>query len=164
MKRATLLSVTLVLTVASTVLSQEPKKRGAERDQQQPMPFQQVFTLRGVDFAQAQQAQVEELRNKYTPQLIEIQKKFGEILTDEQRQAQREAFRAAREAGKQDAELRKAVEAALKPTTPRRTRRSRTKGSESITRSSAQHSRRRWTPWESSVRLPRASREMKVRS
>ena len=48
--------------------------------------------------------------------MIEIQKKYGEILTDEQRQAQREAFRAAREAGKQDAELRKAVDAAVKLT------------------------------------------------
>jgi acetyl esterase len=116
MKRAIVLSVTLALTVASTVLSQEPRKQDTERAQQQPAPFQQVFTLRGIDFTQSQQAQVEELRKKYTPPLIEIQRKFGGVLTDEQRQAQREAFQAAREAGKQDAELRKALDAAVKLT------------------------------------------------
>ena len=117
MKPAIALSVTLTLTIASTVLSQEPRKQDAERAQQrQQAAFEQVFTLRGIEFSQSQQAQVEELRKKYTPQLIEIQQKYGSILTDEQRQAQREAFRAAREAGKQDAELRKAVEAAVKLT------------------------------------------------
>jgi acetyl esterase len=33
--------------------------------------------LRGIDFTQSQQAQVEELRKKYTPQLVEIQRKYG---------------------------------------------------------------------------------------
>jgi len=117
MKRAIVLSVTLTLTIASTVLSQEPKQQGSERaPQRQQAAFDQVFTLRGIEFSPSQQAQVAELRKKYTPQLIEIQKNYGGILTDEQRQAQREAFRAARETGKQDAEVRKAVEAAIKLT------------------------------------------------
>lgn len=111
MKRALALTVTLTLTIASTVLSQEPKQRS-----QPQAAFQQVFTLRGIEFSPSQQAQVEELRKKYTPQLIEIQEKYGSILTDEQRQAQREAFRAAREAGKKDTELRQAVEAVVKLT------------------------------------------------
>jgi len=111
MKSTIALSVTLTLAIASTVLSQEPKQR-----YQPQAAFDQVFTLRGIEFSPTQQAQVEELRKKYTPQLIEIQKKYGEIRTEEQRQAQREAFRAAREAGKQDAELRKAVDAAVKLT------------------------------------------------
>lgn len=117
MKRAIVLSVTLTLTIASMVLSQEPRRQDAEQAQKrQQAAFDQVFTLRGVEFSPSQQAQVEELRKKYTPQWIEIQKNYGGILTDEQRQAQREAFRAAREAGKQDAEVRKAVEAAIKLT------------------------------------------------
>jgi hypothetical protein len=116
MKRAIVLSVTLTLTIASMVLSQEPRKQDTQRVQQQQAAFDQVFTLRGIEFSPSQQAQVEELRKKFTPQLIEIQRKYGSILTDEQRQAQREAFRAAREAGKKDAELRQAVEAAVKLT------------------------------------------------
>ena len=115
MKQAIALSMTLTLILAGMALSQERRKKDTERAQPQAA-FQQVFTLRGVEFSPSQQAQVEELRKKYTPQLIEIQKKYGGILTDEQRQAQREAFRAAREAGKKDAELRQAVEAAVKLT------------------------------------------------
>jgi acetyl esterase/lipase len=111
MKPIIALSVALTLAIASTVLSQEPKQRS-----QPQAAFDQIFTLRGIEFSPSQQAQVDELRKKYTPQLIEVQKKYGEILTDEQRQAQREAFRAAREAGKQDAELRKALDAAVKLT------------------------------------------------
>lgn len=113
MKRAIALSVTLTLVIASTVLSQEPRRQDTDRARRQQAGFQQVFTLRGVEFSQSQQAQVEGLRKKYTPQLVEIQEKYGSILTDEQRQAQREAFRASREAGKPDAEVRKAVDAAL---------------------------------------------------
>ena len=128
MKRAIVLSVTLTLTIASMVLSQEPKRQDAEQAQQrQQAAFDQVFTLRGIEFSPSQQALVEELRKKYTPQLIEIQKKYGGILTDEQRQAQREAFRAAREAGKQDAEVRKAVEAAIKLTDEQKEKQARSK-------------------------------------
>jgi len=119
MKQAIALSLTLTLTLtlilAGMALSQERRKKDTERAQPQAA-FQQVFTLRGVEFSSSQQAQVEELRKKYTPQLIEIQNKYGSILTDEQRQAQREAFRAAREAGTKDAELRKAGEVAVKLT------------------------------------------------
>lgn len=109
MKRAIVLSVTLV--IATTVLSQQT---GAQQRQQ--APFQEIVTMRGVEFTAAQQARAEELRKKYTPQLAEIQRKYGGILTDEQRQAQREAFRAAREAGKEGREAREAVDAAVKLT------------------------------------------------
>ena len=113
MKRAIVLSVTLV--IATTVLSQQT---GAQQRQQ--APFQEIVTMRGVEFTAAQQARAEELRKKYTPQLAEIQRKYGGILTDEQRQAQREAFRAAREAGKEGREAREAVDAAVKLTDEQR--------------------------------------------
>jgi acetyl esterase len=109
MKQAIVLSVTLA--IASTVLSQETRAQ-----QRQQAAFQQGFTLRGVEFTQDQQARVEELRKKYTPQLIEIHRRYGGILTDEQRQAQREAFQSAREAGKQGREAREIVDAAVKLT------------------------------------------------
>ena len=81
MKRAIVLSVTLTLTIASTVLSQEPRRQDAEQAQKrQQAAFDQVFTLRGIEFSPSQQALVEELRKKYTPQLIEIQKNYGEHL------------------------------------------------------------------------------------
>jgi len=114
MKRAVVLSGTLTLFIVSTLLSQEATRQGTRRAQRrQQVPSQQVFTLRGVEFTQAQQAEVEKLRKKYTPQLAEIQRKHGSIFTNEQRRAHREAFQAAREAGKQGRELREAVDAAV---------------------------------------------------
>jgi len=111
MRRVIPLSVALTLVITCTAFSQET------RAQQRPQAaFEQVFTLRGIEFTVDQQAQVKELQAKYTPQLAEISKKHGSILTDEQRQAQREAIRAAREAGKQGREAREAVDAAVKLT------------------------------------------------
>ena len=112
MTRTIALSVTLTLVIACTVLSQDARRA----QQRQQAAFQQVFTLRGVEFTEDQQAEVKELRKKYTPQLVEIQRKHASIFTDEQRQAHREAFQAAREAGKQGRELREAVDAVVKPT------------------------------------------------
>jgi hypothetical protein len=109
MKRTVALSVALTLVISCTVLSQE-------RRRPQQTPFQQIYTLRGVEFTEDQQAEVEELRKKYTPQLMDIQRKHSSILTDEQRQAQREALQAAREAGKQGRVLVEAVEAAVRLT------------------------------------------------
>jgi acetyl esterase/lipase len=114
MKPTIALAVALTL-IASTVLSQEPKERETtQAKQRQQGAFDQIFTLRGVEFTPDQQIRTKELQEKYTPQLVEIQRKHGSILTDDQRQAQREALRAAREAGKQGSELKEAVDAAVK--------------------------------------------------
>ncbi len=90
---------------------------GQERDQtKQPAPFQQLFTLRGVEFSDQQQAKVVELRKQYTPKLVEIQRGRNSVYTREQRQARRDAFQAARDADKRGRELQEAVNKALKLT------------------------------------------------
>ena len=112
MKGTIALSVTLTLVIAGAVLAQAPR-----RVQQRPQaPLQQIFTLRGVEFTEDQQAHVEQLRKKYTPRLAKTQKKHGNILTDEQRRTQREALQTAREAGKQGRQVREAVDAAIELT------------------------------------------------
>lgn len=117
MKRNFALSVTLTLTIATAVLSQDARTQGVRRAQpRQQANFLPIFTLRGIEFTQDQQAQVEELRKKYTPQIGDINRKQSGVFTDEQRQAHREVFRTAREAGKQGRELRDAVDAAVKLT------------------------------------------------
>ena len=117
MRRILVLSMTLTLSITSPLLSQERQRGGARRDRQrQQAPFQQFFTLRGVVFSEDQQTKVEELRNKYLPKLLETQTKQMGAFTDEQVQARREAFRAARKAGKPPRELKKAVDAAVKMT------------------------------------------------
>lgn len=121
MRRTIALSVTLTLIVTSTLLSQEAERQDARRPRQpQQAAFQQVFVLRGVEFSEEQRAKVDEIRKKYVPKLAEIQKKQQSIFTEEQMQARREAFRAAREAGKEGNELREAAEAAFTLTNDQR--------------------------------------------
>ena len=118
MRRAIMLSITLTLMIAGTLLSQERDRGDARRGpQRQQAAFQQVFTLRGVEFTQDQREKVVEIRTKYLPKLEEIQKKQQSIFTDEQMRARREAFRAAREAGKEGRALREAARAAIAPAT-----------------------------------------------
>lgn len=112
MRRVISFSVVLTLIITSTVSAQERRRP----QQPQQSPFQQVFRLRGVEFTEDQQAQVEEIRKKYTPQLAEIVRKHDSILSEEQRRAHQEAFRAARTAGKRAGELKEAVDAAVKLT------------------------------------------------
>ena len=55
-------------------------------------------------------------KERYTPQLAEIVRGNNRVLSDEQRRARQEAFRAARQAGKPPKELKEAVDAAVKLT------------------------------------------------
>ena len=72
----------LTLVIASTTLSQDQRRPQQQRQAQ----THQVFTLRGVEFTEEQQAEVEDLRKKYMPKLMDIQRKHGGIFTDDQRQ------------------------------------------------------------------------------
>ena len=112
MKRAIVLTVPLMLLVGGTILSQDARRPR----QPQQAAFQQVFTLRGVKFTEDQQAKVDEIRNTFVPKLAEIQKKQMGVFTEEQMQARRKAFRAAREAGKEGRALQEAARAAIKLT------------------------------------------------
>ena len=109
MTRALCLSLMLAALSAGSVLAQP---RQNDRDE----PFRQFFTIRGIDFSEEQQAQADKLLEQYAPQLAELQRKRNDVFTREQRQAQREATRAARDAGKQGQELRDAVDKALQLT------------------------------------------------
>ncbi len=116
MKRSIALSVVLTLTITGSLLSQENRQDSRRGQQPQQAAFQQAFTLRGVEFTQDQREKVDEIRTKYLPKLEETQKKQQGIFTDEQMQARREAFRAAREAGKEGRALQEAARAAIKLT------------------------------------------------
>jgi acetyl esterase/lipase len=81
--------------------------------QQQRDPFAQVFRLPGVEFNQQQQAKIAELRKEYVPTLAEIQEQLNGVYTREQRQARRDAMRAARDAGKSLREVRAEIDKAV---------------------------------------------------
>ena len=116
MRRAIALSVMLMLVITSSLLSQEKRQDSRRGQQPQEAAFQQAFTLRGVEFTQDQQKKVDEICTKYVPKLEEIQKNQQSIFTEDQMQARREEFRAAREAGKEGRALQEAARAAIKLT------------------------------------------------
>ena len=86
----------------------------AQQNNQKRQPFAQAFALRGVKFTEKQQANIKELRQKYVPKLIELQKRRFGVYTNEQRRIRRKALQAARDAGKKGRELRQIVDKAVK--------------------------------------------------
>jgi acetyl esterase len=98
------------LLTARPAVGQETQNQRGSRQQRAVPQF--VFSVRGVKFSADQQVKVEELRKKYSPQLIDIQRRQGSVVTAEQRRARQGAFRAAREARKSGQEAREAAAAA----------------------------------------------------
>ena len=90
--------------------SQDAQREPNQRPQQSP--FQALFSIRGIEFSEDQQAAVAELREEFIPQLTEFQQRRNAVYTAEQRRARREAFLAAQEAGKNGQEARVAGDAA----------------------------------------------------
>jgi hypothetical protein len=87
----------LGLFTALPTLGQERKPEPDRRRQQ--VPFRFAFSIQGVQFSEDQQAQIVELRRKYTPQLTEFQRKQNSIFTAEQRRATKAARRTPEAAG-----------------------------------------------------------------
>lgn len=106
MHRAITFALFAVLTPVAIAAAQE-----TARDR--PDPYDRLFTLPGVTFSAEQQQRVDDLRRKMRPKLIELQEKRDAILTPEQIEARRKAFRAARDAGKNLQEARAEIEAAI---------------------------------------------------
>lgn len=104
MKKSSVIVFAFFATICGTLFAQNPE------------PFQGFFTLPGIEFSKEQQAKVDELRKAHLPKLVDIQKKWNGVITQEQVKARNEAFQKAKDAGKQGRELQEAVEAALKLT------------------------------------------------
>jgi acetyl esterase/lipase len=114
MKQNTLLTCGLFLLLVGPLFAQRNNSEDAPRGR--PDPLARFFTLPGIEFSPEQRAKVEAIRKQFAPKLAENQQKWNGIITPEQQQAQREAFRKAREAGKEGRELRAAADAAVKLT------------------------------------------------
>ncbi len=110
MRTSFVLLVMFGLLTALPALSQDRQ----QRQNRQQTPFQFAFSVRGIDFSDDQQAKVEELRKKYTPQLMAVQRNQGSVFTAEQRRARQEVLRAARDIGKSREEALEAADAAAK--------------------------------------------------
>lgn len=92
-----------------------PKKKAARpQRQQRQVGARNLFRLpKSIALSEEQQSKVDALSKEYAPKMGELLKKSSSILTEEQQQARREAFRAAREAGKKGKEFRAAVDDAV---------------------------------------------------
>jgi acetyl esterase/lipase len=114
MRRLLVLPVVLGLFIVLPAGAQDAQQGPNRRTE--AAPFQAVFSVRGIEFTEQQQASVAELREKYTPQLTELQRKRNAIYTAEQRRARRTAVQAARDAGKSMQEAFQAANAATQLT------------------------------------------------
>jgi Spy/CpxP family protein refolding chaperone len=76
-----------------------------------------------LDLTADQKAKVAELQKEYGPKLREGFQKQQALLTDEQRKAQQEATKAARDAGKSEMEARAAGQAAVNLTDDQKAKR-----------------------------------------
>lgn len=70
--------------------------------------------LRNVDLTEQQLKQVDAVTKRFRQELREIQNELAQIYTPEQRTARQEALKTARAAGKKNAQLRSAVDQAVK--------------------------------------------------
>ncbi len=109
------LALVLVLAVASPLLAGEGKKKKGAKPKAPPV-FGPVRILEGLDLTADQKGQVEKIRKEFEPKLDALRKKIAEVLTPEQRRAQAEAMKAAKQAGKKGADAKRMVEEAVKLT------------------------------------------------
>lgn len=101
--------VVSLLLVSGLSLAQSP-----QQEPKRQAPFQSVFVVRGVEFSGEQQQQADELQKKYTPLLVELQRKLTSVYSAEQRRAFQGALRSARDSGKDLQEARASADDAAK--------------------------------------------------
>jgi uncharacterized coiled-coil protein SlyX len=108
----------LVMTLSVTGAADE--KKTAQKGKRTPAPTQRF--VNGMELTADQKEKVAALDKELTPEFQKIQKTRGEILTETQKTAEREAQKSAKASGKPPAETRKAVDEALKLTDEQKTK------------------------------------------
>lgn len=114
------LTLVVVLAVASPLLAGEGKKGKKGAKPKAPPVFGPARILEGLSLTAEQKEQVEKIRKEFEPKLEELRKKIADVLTPEQRSAQAEALKAAKQAGKKGDEAKRMVDEAVKLTDEQR--------------------------------------------
>jgi len=113
------LCLMLALTMAVSVSADEAKgKKG--REKKAPAPTQRF--VEKLDLTDAQKEQCAAVDKEFAAKLAEVNKARAAILTDEQKQAEKDARKAAKDAGTKGPAAKKAVEEALKLTDEQKTK------------------------------------------
>jgi Spy/CpxP family protein refolding chaperone len=118
---STVLVATISLAIVGVLAAAEQGK-GAKGKGSNTAPGIFYFVLK-LDLTADQKAKVDELQKQYGPKLQEGFQKQQDLLTDEQRKAQQDATKAARDAGKSDTEARAAGQAAVSLTEDQKAKR-----------------------------------------
>jgi Spy/CpxP family protein refolding chaperone len=119
---STVLVATISLAIVGTLAAAEQGKGAKGKRSNASAPGIFFFVLK-LDLTADQKAKVAELQKEYGPKLQEGFQKQQDLLTDEQRKAQQDATKAARDAGKSETEARAAGQAAVKLTDDQKAKR-----------------------------------------
>ena len=112
---SSLLALAVSLMIVGNVLAADEAPARQGRRPQRPAADQWDM-FKGLNLTDDQKAKVEEIKKEYAPKVKEARQKMESILTDEQKKARAEAAKAARAAGKNRDEVRKAAQDAAKVT------------------------------------------------
>lgn len=107
-------SLCFMLALAVTVSVSADEAKGKKKGKKAPSPSARF--VEKLELTDAQKEQVAAVDKEFTPKLAELNKTRMEILTDEQKQAEKDAQKANKAADKKGPEARKAIDEALKLT------------------------------------------------
>ena len=116
MRSVLALGASLLLATAVLAADQEKAQEGGQHRRPAGGGFDVFRILQGLDLSADQKAKLEDLKKELGPKLKEASQKAESILTDDQKKARADAWKAGQEAGKSMEDLRQAVEEALKLT------------------------------------------------
>lgn len=107
------LCLSLMVLVAGGAMADEQQKKGKGKRAAAKKPTATQRFVAKLELTDEQKTQVAAIDKQFAERFSAVQKQMSELLTDEQKKAQREATKAAKESGSKPAETRKAVDAAL---------------------------------------------------
>lgn len=118
-----LVCLTLMVLIAGNTLADETEKKGKGRKRaaRKPTPTQRFVAK--LELTDEQKVQVAGIDKQFGERFGKLQKEMNDLLTDDQKKAQREAQKAVRADGTKGADARKAVEAALNLTEEQKAKR-----------------------------------------
>lgn len=114
----TTLMLLLAAVLVSPAMAAQKKKKKRKKKQRKARVVSIVRLPRAVlqTLTTEQKTQIAAINKEYGPKVVELTKKQNSVVTAEQRKARRDAFLAARKAGKKGKELRQAADEAAKIT------------------------------------------------
>ncbi|MEZ6123034.1 MAG: hypothetical protein R3C49_07650 [Planctomycetaceae bacterium] len=113
--------LTLMLAMLGNAVADEKKGKGKKADAKKPTATQRLVGK--MELSDEQKEKIAAVDKQFAERFDAINKAMADILTDEQKKAQRTAQKEAKDSGKTGADARKAIEAALNLTEEQKAKR-----------------------------------------